>query len=97
MDKTKSEREFGAHLEKTLGKSLQSENKIIIWGHKHALIIKDGELFNNIAKAFNINKINKTHSFYYNVNWNYNDWTISIDPDLEKEFKEKYGGNYTFN
>ena len=96
MDETTKEIEFGNYLEKIFGESLK-DSKITLWGHKHTAVIKDENLFNNLARAFMADNLKKTYSLHYYVEFGNNSWSIALDNDLTKKFKEKYGENYTFN
>ena len=84
------------YLEKLVG----TDKPIVIWGHKSLVKIKDIESFHKIAQSSEIEEIGQLNRLFYIIDVPSGgksfpeQWTITLDEDLTKDFKRKYGEKY---
>ena len=95
MYETPNGNECQNYLEKLIRSEV--EGRIVIWGHKHKVVIEDGDAFHNIAKGLKINELERLGGIYYTAKIQNELWTICLEEGINKTFLDKYGKEYQIN
>jgi len=86
-----------AYLEELWGESL-SDGRLILWGHKSKIEVKDGRLFHKIAQLNSLSEIRSSHGLLEcTVSIPFSSdtiWTVVLDREQVNDFQEKFGGSY---
>lgn len=83
------------HLESLIDKKM--DGKIVIWGHKHKVVVNEDNLFYWLTKKSKNKDLAKLGGLHYIEKINEEYWTICLENNLTGDFIKKYGGEYRIN